>query len=164
MKNLNIQKTTFRQFLILCSIVLFFLTVSCSAANQSIKSNEKLIPTNKKWSERMALTLMQKHPKAYQIDGKTEPKWDYVHGLVLTGFEQLYKKTNNQKYFDYVKGYADSTIDENGKIPSYKFENYNIDMLEAGNILFDLYDKTKVENGTAENTKAEHGKMFSLIS
>lgn len=137
------QKSNLKQFFFLFSVISMWLMVSCSARNNSGISSEKSVPVNKKWSERMALTLMKAHPKAYQIDGKTEPKWDYVHGLVMTGFEKLYKKTNDQKYYEYVKGYADSTIDENGKIPSYKFENYNIDMLEAGNILFDLYDKTK---------------------
>lgn len=139
------QNTSFRQFFFLFCTLSIFFAVSCSAVKNSEKSRADVIPTTKKWSERMALTLMKNHPEAYQIDGKTEPKWDYVHGLVMTGFEQLYKETKDQKYFDYVKGYADSTIDENGKIPSYKFENYNIDMLEAGNILFDLYDKTKDE-------------------
>lgn len=137
------QNINFRQFLLSFSMISMFLTVACTSAKITKKSDDNSIPINKKWSERMALTLMEKHPKAYQIDGKTEPKWDYVHGLVMTGFEQLYKKTKNQKYYDYVKGYADSTIDENGNIPSYKFENYNIDMIEAGNVLFDLYDKTK---------------------
>src|SRR5690606_10690792 len=56
---------------------------------------------------------------------------------------KLYLDTKDQKYYDYVKGYADATIDETGKIPSYKFENYNIDMVEAGNILFFLHEKTK---------------------
>lgn len=139
------QNTSFRQFFFLFSTLSIFFAVSCSAVKNSEKSGADVIPTTKKWSERMALTLMKNHPEAYQVDGKMEPKWDYVHGLVMTGFEQLYKETKDQKYFDYVKGYADSTIDENGKIPSYKFENYNIDMLEAGNILFDLYHKTKDE-------------------
>ena len=123
-------------------IILFVMLTSCAASN-TVSNSAQNIPTNKKWSERMALTLMQEFPQAYQLDGKKEPKWDYVHGLVMTGFEKLYEKTNDQKYYDYVKGYADSTIDENGKILSYKFENYNIDMIEAGNILFELYDKTK---------------------
>ena len=91
----------------------------------------------------MALTLMKKYPEAYMLDDKTAPKWDYVHGLVMMGFEELYQKTNNQQYYDYLKGYADATIDANGKIPSYKFENYNIDMVVAGHHLFGLYDNTK---------------------
>lgn len=137
------QTINLRQCFSVFSAVSLFFTMSCSTVNNVSSSSDKAVPENKKWSERMALTLMEAHPEAYQIDGKKEAKWDYVHGLVMTGFEGLYKKTNNQKYFDYVKGYADSTIDEKGEIPSYKFENYNIDMIEAGNILFGLYDKTK---------------------
>ena len=86
-----------------------FLTLVFTQGVQA-QENSKLIPTNLKWSERMALSIIKRHPEAYQIDGQTEPKWDYVHGLVLTSFEQLYKKTNNKKYLDYVKGYADATI------------------------------------------------------
>lgn len=123
-------------------IILSILFVSCKSAQS--KTDHKLqVSDQLKWSERMAQTLMIQHPNAYQIDEKTEPKWDYVHGLVMTSFEQLYKKTDNKIYFDYVKGYADATIMEDGSIPSYKFENYNIDMVEAGNLLFYLYEQTK---------------------
>lgn len=103
------------------------------------------IPANLKWSEKMALSIMKRHPEAYQIDDKKEPKWDYVHGLVLTSFEKLYKKTGETQYYNYIKGYADATIDKDGKVKSYKFENFNIDMLAAGRILFNLYDTTKDE-------------------
>ncbi|MDO5614571.1 MAG: glycoside hydrolase family 88 protein [Cruoricaptor ignavus] len=101
------------------------------------------IPAEKKWSERLALTLMEQYPEAYMLDDKTAPKWDYVHGLVMTAYEELYQKTKDKKYLDYVKGYADKLIDENGKIHTYKLENYNIDMIIAGNHLFYLYDETK---------------------
>lgn len=133
-------------------VITLMLTISISSCKQEKKEiseveiiNENMIPDSLKWSERLALTLMKHHPEAYQIDDKTEPKWDYVHGLVLTSFEQLYKSTNNKIYFDYVKGYADTCIDSLGNIPSYKFENYNIDMIEAGNVLFNLYDTTNDE-------------------
>jgi unsaturated rhamnogalacturonyl hydrolase len=109
------------------------------------QENSKFIPTNLKWSERMALSIMKRHPEAYQIDGQTEPKWDYVHGLVLTSFEALYDKTKNPQYYNYIKQYADATIDENGTVSSYKFDTYNIDMVTAGRILFKLYKTTKDE-------------------
>ena len=92
-----------------------------------------------KWSERMALSIMKRHPEAYQIDNRTDMKWDYVHGLVLLSFEKLYKSTGEIKYYDYVKDYADLLIDSTGNIATYKFSNYNIDMINAGKILFDLY-------------------------
>ncbi len=135
MKNSFLQKTLLAVFAIM-------LLTNCKS--QTSKSNANLEVSDKlKWSERLAKTLLIKHPSAYQIDDKKEPKWDYVHGLVMTSFEQLYKKTNNQAYFDYIKGYYDSTIQSDGSIPSYKLENYNIDMLAAGNALFYIYDKTK---------------------
>ncbi|WP_291115436.1 glycoside hydrolase family 88/105 protein [Flavobacterium sp. UBA6135] len=123
-------------------ILLGLLFTSCKSAT-TVSSNELVVSDKLKWSERMAQTLMVKHPNAYEIDDKTEPKWDYVHGLVMTSFEELYKKTSKNKYYDYVKGYADATIDSEGNIPSYKFENYNIDMVIAGNHLFYLYEKTQ---------------------
>jgi len=113
--------------------------------NQKLEAqeNSKTIPSNLKWSERMAMSIMKRHPQAYQIDSQTEPKWDYVHGLVLTSFEALYKKTKDKQYYNYIKQYADATIDTNGVISSYKFDTYNIDMVTAGRILFNLYKTTK---------------------
>lgn len=136
--------------LLLLMLFLGFATfVSCKQEKKEAQQVETIqetgISDSLKWSERMALTLMKHHPEAYQIDDKTEPKWDYVHGLVLTAFEQLYKNTGNEQYFKYIKGYADACIDSTGAIPSYKFEDYNIDMIEAGNILFNLYNTTKEE-------------------
>jgi len=129
--------------------VLFFtatISLSSCTSSKAVKSSSGLEVSDKlKWSERLAQTLMIKHPEAYQIDDKTEPKWDYVHGLVMTSFEELYKKTNNKAYYDYFKGYADATIQPDGSIPSFKVDSYNIDMIPAGNSLFYLYEKTKDE-------------------
>ncbi|MBF04070.1 MAG: glycosyl hydrolase family 88 [Flavobacterium sp.] len=126
------------------------LLIQCKTENKETvlthsENKTYTISDTLKWSERMALTIMEQHPKAYQIDDKKEPKWDYVHGLVLSSFEKLYEKTKDKKYYDYIKGYADATIDSSGVIASYKYENFNIDMIEAGNILFNLYDTTQEE-------------------
>ena len=129
---------------------LFFVAVALVSCKKEEKAPETektplVVSDTLKWSERMAQTLMHHHPEAYQIDDKTEPKWDYVHGLVMTSFEKLYQKTHKKEYFDYVKGYADATINEDGTIVSYEMEKYNIDMIEAGNSLFFLYNQTKDE-------------------
>ncbi len=133
--------TYFKYFPLIGLFLAIFLS-SCSSKQQLIRK-QSVVSDNQKWSERMAQTLMIKHPNAFEIDDKTTPKWDYVHGLVMSSFEQLFKKTNNPEYYKYIKGYADATILENGTIPSYKMENYNIDMIVSGNILFFLYDQTK---------------------
>lgn len=133
-------------FIALAVVAIFNLS-SCKekVAPAAEEKPDTLISSELKWSERLALTLMKAHPEAYQIDDKMAPKWDYVHGLVLTSFEKLHLQTKNQVYYDYVKGYADVCIDSTGAIPSYKFSNYNIDMIEAGNILFHLYETTNDE-------------------
>lgn len=129
----------------LCSIMLTF--ASCKQEkNENLETQQTkqlAVSDTLKWSERMALSVMKRHPKAFQIDDKEEPKWDYVHGLVLTGFEKLYEKTGNQNYYNYLKEYVDTLVDSTGTIATYKFSNYNIDMIEAGKLLFKLYDTTK---------------------
>lgn len=96
-----------------------------------------------KWSERMALSIMMQHKESYMIDDATTPKWDYVHGLVLTSFDELNKKYPNQKYNAYSKTYVDKLVQEDGTIDTYKLDTYNIDMVVAGRLLFDLYATTK---------------------
>jgi unsaturated rhamnogalacturonyl hydrolase len=110
-----------------------------------VLENEKniVISDSMKWSKRMALSIMKRHPEAYQIDEQKAPKWDYVHGLVLTSLEKLYQKSGDNQYYDYIKKYADALIDANGTIKTYKFDDYNIDMITAGRLLFHLYSTTK---------------------
>ncbi|MBB1193134.1 glycosyl hydrolase family 88 [Flavobacterium sp. SOK18b] len=105
--------------------------------------NAQTISPKLKWSERMAATVMLQHQESYMIDHATSPKWDYVHGLVLTAMEELNKKHPNPKYTEYIKSYVDKLIQNDGTIDSYKFDSYNIDMVVAGRLLFDIYGKTK---------------------
>ncbi|KFC57928.1 glycoside hydrolase family 88/105 protein [Flavobacterium gilvum] len=96
-----------------------------------------------KWSERMALTLMQRHPQSYMIDDAKVAHWSYVHGLVMYAFQELDKQKKNGKYEAYIKQYADELIDADGNIKTFKLDSYNIDNIPGGRILFDLYAKTK---------------------
>lgn len=108
------------------------------------QTNEnKALADNIKWSERTTLTILNKYPKAWQIDGTEKPKWDYKMSLVLTAFEKLYQKTNDKKYFNYIKEYADEMIDSSGNIKKYDLKEYNIDYVNPGKLLFNLYDETK---------------------
>ncbi|MEO7975907.1 glycoside hydrolase family 88 protein [Flavobacterium sp.] len=120
-----------------------------SVAQQQIKNTDSqnltTISKDLKWSDRMALTLMKRHPESWQIDDSKAPKWDYVHGLVLYSFEQLNKKNPDPRYTAYVQGYLDALIENDGTIKTYDFEKYNIDMIVAGRLLFNAYNKTKEE-------------------
>lgn len=65
---------------------------SCKVTSQEPAKKDIVIGKNLKWSDKMALTLMKRHPEAYMIDDAKKPKWDYVHALVLHSIEELYKK------------------------------------------------------------------------
>lgn len=120
----------------ICLFLLFHFKLDAQEREQTISSNLK-------WSERMALSIIKRHPKAWQIDYHPEPKWDYKIGMILTAFEKLNAQKNSQIYYDYVKDYADIFIDKDGRFPNFNPEDHNIDFINAGKILFGLYDKTK---------------------
>jgi len=126
--------------------VMVLLLLCCGKTiAQDINQSQIVISDNLKWSERMALSIIKRHPEAWKIDNHDAPKWDYKIGMILTAYQKLYNKTNNLKYYDYVKGYADIFIDETGSIKKFDPKNHSLDNINAGKILFDLYYKTKEE-------------------
>lgn len=110
------------------------------------QSAKKTINTKLPWSERMLLSEMKRFPYAWMLDFNKEPKWTYPNAIILKGAEELYAKTKKKEYYDYIKGYADSLITKEGTIKTYSLDNYNLDMLNSGNVLLYLYPVTKQQN------------------
>jgi unsaturated rhamnogalacturonyl hydrolase len=118
---------------------------SCKVISQEPTSKDIVISKNLKWSDKMALTLMKRHPESYMIDDAKKPKWDYVHALVLHSFEELYKKNPDPRYNAYVRSYVDQFVEADGSIKTYEFDKYNIDLVVPGRLLFDVYATSKQE-------------------
>jgi unsaturated rhamnogalacturonyl hydrolase len=95
------------------------------------------------WAVRMADSEMKRFPQSWMLDFSAKPKWGYCQGLVCKAMLETSKYTGNKKYFDYAKSYADTMITDQGIIKTYKFEDYNLDQINSGKILFDLYRETK---------------------
>ena len=89
----------------------------------------------------MAKSEMARFPEPWMIEKAKKPRWGYTHGLVVKSMLETWKSTGDQTYFDYSKIYADSLINEDGKI-RMNYLSYNIDIVNRGKILFDLYDQT----------------------
>lgn len=104
---------------------------------------ELYISDTLRWSERLALSIMQEDTLLWQVNNTLDPKWNYKSGLLALAFQKLYTETGNNDYFLYAKGYADALIDSSGTINNYDIQDYNIDKINAGKILFDLFDQTK---------------------
>lgn len=133
------------------SFVLLVTFMSCkNETKKAISENkEEIAPIrisdSLPWSERMAQSVMKRHPEAWQAESNIKAEWDYKTGLLLTGIEKLYLRTGKPSYFDYIKTFADTLINASGNIKGYKIEYYNIDLINSGKLLFDLYDTTKDE-------------------
>lgn len=129
------------------SVVLLGLMVftSCKVTSQEPVNKDIVISKDLKWSDKMALTLMKRHPEAYMIDDSKTAKWDYVHALVLHSIEELYKKNPDPRYKAYIRGYVDTLVQNDGSIKTYEPDNYNIDLVVPGRLLFDIYAASKEE-------------------
>lgn len=95
------------------------------------------------WSVRMADSDMIRNPKASLLDFASEPRWNYTNGLVCSALERVWKKTGDEKYYNYIKAYADEMIGDDGTIKGYKPDEYNIDKVNSGKFLFAVYERTK---------------------
>lgn len=116
------------RFLILSSL-LCVLTFHCA---------KNLSSDNSPWSVRMAESVMARHPHIYG-------DWDYVTGTVLEAFAQLWSKTGDDRYFQYIKSTVDSVVNSDGAIYDYKLSNYNLDEINEGRMLLFLYKETGEE-------------------
>ncbi|MDR2473086.1 MAG: glycoside hydrolase family 88 protein, partial [Tannerella sp.] len=97
---------------------------------------------NSDWFVRMADSEMKRNPESWMLDFSKQPKWNYCHGLVLDAILQTWQRTGNMRYFDYAKAYADTMLNADGSINTYKPDEYNIDRINSGKILFAIYSKT----------------------
>ena len=116
---------------------------SCKVASQESTTKDIVISKDAKWSDKMALTLMKRHPESYMLDDSKKPKWDYVHALVLHSIEELYKKNPDPRYKAYVRSYVDELVQADGTIKTYEFDKFNIDLVVPGRLLFDIYATSK---------------------
>ena len=80
--------------------------------------------------------------KKAETEKAKKPRWGYTHGLVVKSMLEAWKHTGDSTYYEYAKIYADSLIDTDGRIKTMKYLSFNIDNVNGGKILFDLYAKT----------------------
>jgi unsaturated rhamnogalacturonyl hydrolase len=69
-------------------------------------------------------------------------KWAYEWGLVLKSILEVWRETDDAKYFDFVKTNVDRFVNPDGSLNAYSMDEYNIDSINAGKLLFPLYQIT----------------------
>lgn len=99
---------------------------------------------DKGWAIKTADSIMTRMPRLYE-NKIYHGKWSYDYGVVLKGFQLLWQQTGNRQYFQFIKDNMDYFVQEDGGIRNYHLEEYNIDHINNGKLLFLLYKETGEE-------------------
>ena len=80
-----------------------------------------------------------------KIRAGKKPSWNYMDGCMIKAIIELYHITKNEKYLQFADDFIDYFVNDDGSIQSYDPKEYNLDNVNAGKTLFDLYQLTGKE-------------------
>lgn len=101
----------------------------------SLRNQSPTFPTKLPWSQRIAASALAHYDMG-------QSRWHYKHGLLFKGVYDLWQQTGNGRYWQAITAYADHFVSNSGEIKTYRQDEYNIDNINAGKILFPLYRET----------------------
>ncbi|MDK2967817.1 MULTISPECIES: glycoside hydrolase family 88 protein [Lacrimispora] len=71
--------------------------------------------------------------------------WNYIDGCMIKAVLEMYSITKDHGYLEFADTFIDYRVKEDGSIDGYDVEELNIDNVNAGKTLFELYDLTGKE-------------------
>ncbi len=142
-------------------VVLSFLAfTACNTAKKKDdqsddkKKSQKSEMTAMNYAVKMADSDMKRNPEGWMVDFRESLKWEYTHGLMMNAHLAVWEETGKEKYFEYVKEFADTMVQESGEIRKYDINLYNIDRVSPGRFLIKLYK---------EEPKEKYKKAIDLL-
>lgn len=78
-----------------------------------------------------------------------KPAWNYIDGCMMNSLYTIYGQTGEKRYLDFIDNFVDYYVFEDGSIRGYDMETYNLDNINEGRILFDLYKENGKEKYAA---------------
>ncbi|MBL0940019.1 MAG: glycoside hydrolase family 88 protein [Gemmatimonadaceae bacterium] len=95
------------------------------------------IATTIPWSVRFARSVMTRNPQNHR-------RWDYTAGVVLGAIDKVGRTRRDSAMLQYVQRNMDRYIAADGAIGgNYSIEEYNIDGVSQGRVLFPLYARSR---------------------
>jgi unsaturated rhamnogalacturonyl hydrolase len=83
----------------------------------------------------MAESVMRRHLIVHE-------EWDYTAGLVLLAVDRVAEQTGNARYREYVRRNMERVVNADGTIRTYSLEEFNLDQINQGRLLFSLHERT----------------------
>ncbi|MBQ6451116.1 MAG: glycoside hydrolase family 88 protein [Solobacterium sp.] len=71
--------------------------------------------------------------------------WNYIDGCMLTALMEMTRITGDPEYADFAETVADYYVQEDGSILTLEADKANLDDINEGRVLFELYQKTGKE-------------------
>lgn len=71
-----------------------------------------------------------------------KPSWNYIDGCMIKAVLELYRIKKDPRYLEFADDFIDYFVQEDGSITSYDPLEYNLDNVNAGKTLFELYPLT----------------------
>ncbi len=95
-------------------------------------------------ADKIALSTIHAYPDQKKLSIISPGKWTYEYGFFLNGMFVLSERNGNQGYFNYVKGWVDNFITEEGKFKDgvYNRAEYRLDDVLPGRLAISLFQKT----------------------
>lgn len=122
--------------LVVCAIGLNFVSAQTAAADNRADRVEG------DGSRLIADSIMKQYPDLWRMENRDRAKWSYVYGLTGTAYLRLHARTQDPRYLNYAKSYADLFVKSDGSIRQYQMKEYNIDHVAVGPLLLGLYKAT----------------------
>jgi unsaturated rhamnogalacturonyl hydrolase len=80
--------------------------------------------------------------------------WHYEHGLMVMAINEVGKAFSENRFVEFSKAWVDHFVKPDGSIRTYHVEEFNLDQVNPGKLLFQLYKSTEEEH---------YGKALALI-
>lgn len=72
-------------------------------------------------------------------------KWNYIDGCMIKAILEMHTITGEDRYLAFADTFIGHYVEEDGSIRTYDVNELNIDNINEGKVLFDLYDRTGKE-------------------
>jgi len=71
-----------------------------------------------------------------------QARWHYEHGLLVMAIQRTAEAIDEVRYKRFVSNWVDRFVTANGSIRTYRIDDYNLDHINAGRLLFEAYGRT----------------------
>jgi unsaturated rhamnogalacturonyl hydrolase len=99
------------------------------------QASSPVIATPNSWAIRMADSVLQSYPIS-------QWKWHYEHGLVIKAIAAVGATSGETRFQAVDQEWIDHFVNANGEICTYRMDEFNLDQINPGRLLFPLYQRT----------------------